>query len=537
MVQLPGARGVSRRAPSGRTRFRTDDERGVIVIVVAIVMVIALGFLALVIDLGNGRQTRLQAQAAADASAIAAAEELATVGATWTGADLQWADVVNEVKAYALNNFSVDTADWQGCSDPGHLSYVPDSANGNTCISADMVAWPNPQPGETTWVNRIRVRTPTRTIETVFGGAVDRGSLSTQAVATAAVTRKRTIVQTTVTSTTPDVVTPDVVIPGGPCAICVLGAGLTLDGQNGDITVTGGGVVVNANPASGNAASLNPNGHVRVNAADGIGGPGAPSKFSGNGYSPTPTNRAPVDDPLANLPACGSALPAPAPYASWPGCPTNAASSSGSTLNPGVYSSQISGTKFLNPGVYVLKAGIRLSGNAQITGRGVTLYFACANYPEPCSATATGNRAVSGITATGNGAVLLTGPTAQTCSAVPSTCPYVGLTIFADRDNTSTFTFRGNGTNENGSAEGSSGTIYMKSGTLDLRGNGYTLASQIITGFITMKGNPSGITVAYDQSRNIAETTTIPGSVVHGTTTYSTTTTEAYSYDATGLEG
>ncbi len=66
----------------------------------------------------------------------------------------------------------------------------------------------------------------------------------------------------------------------------------------------------------------------------------------------------------------------------------------------------------------------------------------------------------------------------------------------------------------------------MKSGTLDLRGNGYTLASQIITGRLTMMGNPSGITVAYDLSRNVSETTT--------TTTI--TTTEAYSYDATGLE-
>ncbi len=497
------------------TRFR-DDERGVIVVVVAIVMVVALGFLALVLDIGNGRQQRLQAQSAADASAIAAAEHLATYGADFTGSSLQWTSIVNEAKQYALNNFGVQGSEWVGCTDPAPLAYLPDIANTNSCISADLVAWPNPQQGETTWVNRIRVRTPTRTIETVFGGGVDQGSLSTQAVAVAGVTRKRTIVETTDTVTT----------PGGPCAICVLSDGLTLDGQNGDITVTGGGVVVNSDPSSGYVAYLNPNGHVRVNAVGGIGGPGAPSKFFGDGFDPAPTTRPPVADPLANLPVCGSMLPAPLPWDSWPGCPTNGASSSASVLSPGVYNTRITGSHTLNPGVYVLKAGIRLSGNHQITGRGVTLYFACANYPNPCSSASSDDRDVSGITATGNGSVLLTGPTAATCSDLPSTCPYVGLTIFADRDNTSTFTFRGNGTNENGSDEGSSGTLYMKSGTLDLRGNGYTLASQIITGKLTMMGNPSGVTVAYDLSRNASETTTVT----------TTTTTEAYSYDASGLE-
>lgn len=508
-------RDVSEQLSARRARFR-DDERGVVVIVVAVVMVVALGFAALVVDLSNGRQVRLQAQAAADASAIAAAEEMAAIGDNWTGSSVQWARIVEIVKQYSLNNFNVRTSDWVGCSDPGHLAYVPDTANNNTCISADMVAWPNPQQGETTWLNRIRVRTPTRTIETAFAAAIDQGDLSTQAVAMAGVTRKRTIVETTETHTT----------PGGPCAICILGDGFAFDGQNGDITVTGGGVVVNADPSSGWAAYLNPNGHVRVNAQGGIGGPGAPSKWYGDGFDPDPVQRAPVPDPLAHLPACGSALPAPAPYQDWPGCPTNSASASGSTLYPGIYNT-ISGSKLLMPGVYVITGGINLSGNQQITGYGVTLYFACDNYPQPCSAKPPGQRDGARIRATGNGAVLLTGPTAQQCSTDPRVCPYQGLTIFADRDNTSMFTFRGNGTNESGSQAGSSGTIYIKSGTLDLRGNGYTLASQIVTGKITMQGNPSGITVAYDLSRNAPESTTVT----------TTTTTEAYSYDATGLEG
>ena len=310
----------------------------------------------------------------------------------------------------------------------------------------------------------------------------------------AGVTRKRSIVKTYNEETH----------PGGPCAICVLGPGFAFDGQNGDITVTGGGVVVNADPSTGYAAYLNPNGHVRVTAAEGIGGPGAPSKWYGAGFDPDPITKAPVDDPLAALPMCPNAA-----------CPTNAATASTYTLNPGVYTS-ITGSHKLNPGTYVIKTEVRLSGNDVLIGNGVTLFFACSNYPNPCSDLSAGNRDGARIRATGNGAVLLTAPTSGT---------YQGLTIFADRENTSTFTFRGNGTNENGSAEASSGTLYMKSGTLDLRGNGYTLASQIITGQMTMQGNPSGINVFYDLSKNAPEATTI----------ITQSEVEALSYDATGL--
>ena len=123
-----------------RGRF-VDDERGVVIIVVAVVMVIALAFLALVVDLGNGRQVRRQAQATADASAIAAAEEIASMGGTFTGSAAQWAQVVTVAKQYAWTNFGTKLSDWVGCVDSGHLSWMPDSANSNSCISADRVGW------------------------------------------------------------------------------------------------------------------------------------------------------------------------------------------------------------------------------------------------------------------------------------------------------------------------------------------------------------------------------------------------------------
>ena len=131
------------------------------------------------------------------------------------------------------------------------------------------------------------------------------------------------------------------------------------------------------------------------------------------------------------------------------------------------------------------------------------------------------------MTAVGNGAVRLNAPTAADCTALPSVCNYVGLLMFADRDNTATAKFRGNGSNEDGGHNGSGGTIYMKSGDLDLRGNGFTLASQIVVGSMTFSGNPSGVVVAYDQNLNYTEFTS----------TTTTTTSDAFSYDNAGLSG
>ena len=88
---------------------------------------------------------------------------------------------------------------------------------------------------------------------------------------------------------------------------------LTLDGQNGDVTITGGNVIVNSTATT--AASLNPNGHVKITTVGGaIGGPGAPCNFSGPGYSPAWTLQGAVTDPLANVPQCGNGSPGTTNY-------------------------------------------------------------------------------------------------------------------------------------------------------------------------------------------------------------------------------
>jgi len=480
---------------------RSGDERGAVAVMLAIMLTVMLGITALVVDLGNARQQRRAAQNSADAAALAAGETVEAGNGT-----IDWSAVVSQVKAYAQVNDGIATSAWTGCTDASALAYKPDSTSANSCISADRSSWPavnSGTVGDTS--NHIRVRLPSTSVKTYFAKVLGINSLTTGASATTNVVMTVQQIQTTKH------------IVGGPCALCVLGTGLSLDGQNGDVTITGGNVIVNS--TAGTAASLNPNGHVTLSTPGGaIGGPNAPGNFSGSGFSPSPTNQGAVTDPLANVPQCGNGSPGSTNY-----CPVAAGSNgtkNNATLSPGIYST-ISGSHTLNPGVYVLTSGITLNGNDLLQGSGVMLYFACGAYPSPCTSGQSG----AGITSTGNGALRITGITQAQCTASASLCPYVGMMLFADRNNTATQTWRGNGTNENGAINGSNGTVYLKSGTMDLRGNGYTMSSQIVTAFFTMKGNPSTVTIAYDLSKNYSES--------HD----ETDTTYSAAYDNNGLSG
>jgi len=242
------------------------------------------------------------------------------------------------------------------------------------------------------------------------------------------------------------------------------------------------------------------------------------NNFSGVGFSPSWSQQGAVTDPLAALPQCGSGSPGVVNY-----CPTTAgdtanANKNNKTLTPGIYDT-MSGSHHLNPGVYIITGGITLNGSDLIEGDGVMLYFACSNYPSPCPAQGTVSSVYrSGIKATGNGALRLTGITQSQCTTNANLCPYVGIMSFADRNNDATQTWRGNGTNENGQASGLSGTIYAKSGEMDLRGNGYQMASQIIVDRFTMKGNPSTVTISYDLSKNYSETHEVVGPTTYNGT-------------------
>jgi Flp pilus assembly protein TadG len=493
-----------------RSVFRVHkDERGVIAVFFALLLVLMLGILALVVDLGNARQQRRVAQASADAAALAGGEAIESDPTVRTNGTFLWSTVVSQIKNYAKANDNIPLSAWNGCADTYKLAYRPDVANSNSCISASVSSFPAPSASSVgDNIINLRVRLPSSTVKSYFAKAIGNGDLTVGAASTSKVVFTVTASQTTALAA------------GGPCALCILSpTGLTLDGQNGDVTITDGNVIVNS--TSGTAASLNPNGHVKITTVGGsIGGPGSCSpgvcnNFSGAGFSPAWSQQGTVTDPLANLPQCGNGSPGTINY-----CPTTNRTdgSNGSTLLPGIYS-EIKNSHTLSPGIYVLTGDITLNGNDLIQGDGVMLYFACSNYPSPCPAQGTVTSvARAGIKATGNGALRITGIRQSDCTTNANLCPYVGMMSFADRNNDATQTWRGNGTNENGQASGLSGTIYAKAGEMDLRGNGYQMASQIIVDRFTMKGNPSTVTITYDLSKNATETHVVPGPTTYNGT-------------------
>ena len=116
---------------------RRREERGAIIVVAALMMTALLGMSAIAIDITNARQQQRQAQGSADAAALAAAQDLPDPNAT-----------VATVKQYAADNFDTPASAWSGCQDPDHLAELPDSGNGNSCISIDEA------------FSRVRVRHP-----------------------------------------------------------------------------------------------------------------------------------------------------------------------------------------------------------------------------------------------------------------------------------------------------------------------------------------------------------------------------------------
>jgi hypothetical protein len=88
----------------------------------------------------------------------------------------------------------------------------------------------------------------------------------------------------------------------------------------------------------------------------------------------------------------------------------------------------------------------------------------------------------------GNGSLALTGPTSGELK---------GLSIVYDRNNTSGLRLTGNG------VTGTSGTIYMANGLLDIRGNGCSTAySAVIVKSLAYSGTNSCLNVNYNSGQN-----------------------------------
>ena len=197
---------------------------------------------------------------------------------------------------------------------------------------------------------------------------------------------------------------------------------------------------------------------------------GGVSKSGNASFSPTPTTGAAMAaDPYASL-----AEPSTSGMTNY-GSETLSGNSS-ATIKPGIYS-QITvsgnGTLTLDSGLYLIEGGgFSISGNASVTGTGVTIFNAGSKYPS------TGGTYGS-ISLSGNGTYNLTPPTSGT---------YAGIVIFQSRDNSKALTISGN-------ASGMTGTIYAPAAALAESGNAQLNAS-IDVDTLSISGNGVSNTAA-----------------------------------------
>jgi hypothetical protein len=237
---------------------------------------------------------------------------------------------------------------------------------------------------------------------------------------------------------------------------------LSLSG-NSSINVPGN-VVVDSNSKT----ALTESGNAKITAAS-VQVVGGTSKTGNSTWSPTPvTGAASVSDPLAGLavPTSGTSQGA-----------VNLSDNSSLTINPGIYTSiRASGNASLtlNPGVYILAGGgLTVTGNASISGSGVTLYNTESAFPNP-------GGTYGGITLSGNGSFNLTAPT---------TGPYAGIVLFQARTNTRAISISGN------AADGMSGTVYAPAALLYLSGNA-SLQGAVVVNELSLSGNAASTQAA-----------------------------------------
>lgn len=266
------------------------------------------------------------------------------------------------------------------------------------------------------------------------------------------------------------------------CGLCIVG-GADHDIQNGNVDISNGNVAFNGNAGSG------PNGEVNVTTTGGsISIEGVRLYPTKGEMTPSPLTGQPhIDDPLAFL-----KMP---PDMSGLTKKTNIC-----TDGPGIYASfaPTADPCPLGGGLYVITGGTHYSGQSQVVATGATLYFTCkdaSGWPRECGVGEGEDQEL-----TGQSTLSVTAPLTTVNKGIP------GVAILADRNYSGMFSFRGN------PVGGLTGTIYMKSGTLDIRGNGdtTTATSLIVVEDMTFSGTNATLKINYLQSANIPIPPTSP---------------------------
>src|SRR5439155_270261 len=198
---------------------------------------------------------------------------------------------------------------------------------------------------------------------------------------------------------------------------------------------------------------------------------------------PVNSGHAQVGDPFAGFPKPYVCAPPPPCSPVTPVYNSLPAPSGGvTTLDPGIYKVLIKGTGnetfFMNPGIYILEAGLDTSGNGIVTGNNVFIYNTYTTYPLNPGLTPT----CSDVNLTGNGALTFTATT---------TLPYANLLFYQDPACTNDFQIGGNGTFTG------TGSIYLPAAPFVLDGNNATLiGSQLIAQTVQIQNG--NITINYD---------------------------------------
>lgn len=232
----------------------------------------------------------------------------------------------------------------------------------------------------------------------------------------------------------------------GGCIYVTAGSGAALTTNGNTQITTGCGIVVNSNdPTSainlsgGNTSITDTNANSKVQI---VGGYSCYGQTTGC-ISPAPVTGAQVaDDPLLGLdpPTASSCTPIPS---------FNGNGGQPVALSPGTYCGNVSlqGSQKLSmsPGNYIFKSGganscgLSASGNAQISGSGVFMYF-----QDNCS-----------VSFTGNGAIDL---------SAPSSGDYQGILFYQSRTDTNASSLTG------GSSQVLNGILYFPDATLHYAG-------------------------------------------------------------------
>ncbi|HSV85070.1 MAG TPA: pilus assembly protein TadG-related protein [Levilinea sp.] len=413
-------------------------ERGQILIILTAALIVLLAFTSLAIDGGMIYSDRRQAQNAADAAALAGSLAKAN-GGTDAEAIQAATDVI------VANDYGPDQVQIQ-------VSNTSDLFGAYHQVRADLEVYTQTSLmhlfGHTIVTNEVMAIAKTRAAGPVMPGMAI-------------------------------IAMGDCKAAGGPRNLISIDGG----GNSGEVLAYNGGIFLNSTDPSSSPCAIDPprsNPSLGVVVHDGhvISSVGQHTYPGANKISPAPiqanvNSGVRIGDPLEGLeePLC-----------------TSNGSRSGNVYQPGRYggAGQPSlGAGTLNPGIYCITGDLRLSGQDDIAGNGVVLYF------------------INGGTLfTGQGALKISAPTGSNCLGTEgdrtASCTYKGIAMFMARGQKNTFDLRGNGNHK------IVGTVYALDGDVIARGGGRTPDEWMVNGQViarSVAGDGSGsFTVTYNEN-------------------------------------